>query len=166
MVQVNKGTVMRLTTKGRFAVTAMLDLALQENSNPISLNDISERQRISLSYLEQLFSKLRRAGLVGSVRGSHGGYVLARTAKDISIAAIIEAVDESLDNTKCYGRKDCHGPNQCCITHDLWISVNHVISHHFTHIHLADLVENHRQNTQNNTENTNTFGYLQAQQQG
>lgn len=161
MVRVNKGKVMRLTTKGRFAVTAMLDLALQENNHPISLHAISERQNISLSYLEQLFSKLRRAGLVGSIRGSQGGYILGKTAKDISVAAIIEAVDESIDNTKCYGRKDCHGPKRCCITHDLWISVNHVINHHFTHIYLADLVENHQQN---NIDNSNIFGHLQAQQ--
>lgn len=154
---------MRLTTKGRFAVTAMLDLALQENSYPISLKNISERQHISLSYLEQLFSKLRRVGLVISVRGSHGGYTLAKTAKEISVAAIIEAVDECIDNTKCYGKKDCHGPNRCCITHDLWISVNHVISHHFTHIHLADLVENHLQNTRSNMENSNVFSYTQVQ---
>lgn len=134
---------MRLTTKGRFAVTAMLDIALQEQDKPTSLSDISERQHISLSYLEQLFNKLRRAGLVNSIRGSHGGYILAKVAEDISVASIIDAVDEPMDSTQCNGRKNCLGFKRCCITHDLWISVNHVLSDYFTQVNLAHLVKKH-----------------------
>lgn len=157
---VDKRLMMRLTTKGRFAVTAMLDLALQIDQHPVALSDISQRQHISLSYLEQLFSKLRRAGLVTSMRGAHGGYILSKKTKDISVASIIEAVDECMDNTKCLGRKNCRGPNRCCITHDLWVSVNQVINHHFAHIYLADLVDNHQQSrTELNQECTSIFGY-------
>ena len=110
---------MRLTTKGRYAVTAMLDLALHKNQGPVSLSDISSRQAISLSYLEQLFSKLRRSELVSSVRGPGGGYELKRGSDEIFIAQIIDAVDESVDTTKCQGAGDCQG-GETCLTHYLW----------------------------------------------
>lgn len=110
---------MRLTTKGRYAVTAMLDLALHARQDPVSLADISERQSISVSYLEQLFSKLRRGGLVSSVRGPGGGYQLARDGATIFIAQIIDAVDESVDATRCGGKGDCQ-QGVTCLTHELW----------------------------------------------
>ena len=111
---------MRLTTKGRFAVTAMLDLALHSTKGPVTLAGISARQRISLSYLEQLFGKLRRRELVESVRGPGGGYHLAREASLITVADIIDAVEETIDSTQCGGRENCHD-NQRCMTHDLWV---------------------------------------------
>src|SRR5258707_5270734 len=114
---------MRLTTKGRFAVTAMLDLALNGAGGPVNLADISERQKISLSYLEQLFGKLRRRELVESVRGPGGGYNLAREASRVSVADIVRAVEEPLDSTQCGGRENCHG-NHRCISHDLWEELN------------------------------------------
>ena len=117
---------MRLTTKGRFAVTAMVDLAMNAQNNAVKLNAISERQKISLSYLEQLFSKLRRAGLVESVRGPGGGYVLGKPAGEINIAQIITAAEDRLDATQCSGKADCHG-GAPCITHNLWESLNHTI---------------------------------------
>ena len=110
---------MRLTTKGRFAVTAMLDLALHGASGPVTLSGISERQKISLSYLEQLFGKLRRRALVESVRGPGGGYHLARDAAQVTVADIIRAVEEPLDSTQCGGRENCHDSHRC-MTHDLW----------------------------------------------
>lgn len=110
---------MRLTTKGRYAVTAMLDLALHARHEPVSLADISERQSISVSYLEQLFAKLRKGGLVSSVRGPGGGYQLARDGDEIFIAEIIDAVDESVDVTRCGGKGDCQ-QGVTCLTHDLW----------------------------------------------
>ncbi|KZZ40073.1 Fe-S cluster assembly transcriptional regulator IscR, partial [Oleiphilus sp. HI0118] len=110
---------MRLTTKGRYAVTAMLDLALHSEAGPVSLSDISARQGISLSYLEQLFSKLRRKALVSSIRGPGGGYVLGEMQRDASIASIIDAVDESIDSTKCQQKGDCQ-QGQKCLTHHLW----------------------------------------------
>ncbi len=136
---------MRLTTKGRFAVTAMLDLALNEASadgsqKPVTLSDISERQDISLSYLEQLFSRLRRQGLVSSVRGPGGGYNLAKEKVDISISAIIAAVDENIDATQCSGKEDCHGPDGRCMTHELWASLNKKILDHLSGVSLADMV--------------------------
>jgi Rrf2 family transcriptional regulator, iron-sulfur cluster assembly transcription factor len=111
---------MRLTTKGRFAVTAMLDLALRGGKNPVTLAGISERQDISLSYLEQLFSRLRRHELVESVRGPGGGYYLARPLDDVSVADIIRAVDEPIDATQCGGKENCHDEHRC-MTHDLWV---------------------------------------------
>ncbi len=116
---------MRLTTKGRFAVTAMIDLALRQSSGPVTLAAISQRQQISLSYLEQLFGKLRRHDLVESTRGPGGGYSLARKASEITVADIVVSVDEQLDATSCGGKSNCqgddHGP---CMTHDLWTSLN------------------------------------------
>ena len=139
---------MRLTTKGRFAVTAMLDLALRESGGPVTLAGISERQGISLSYLEQLFGKLRRAELVDSVRGPGGGYTLAKAPIDISEADIITAVDEPVDATQCGGRENCRG-NQRCMTHDLWTNLNVTIFDYLSKVSLASLVE--QQKTKENT---------------
>jgi len=130
---------MRLTTKGRYAVTAMLDLALHKNQGPVSLSDISSRQAISLSYLEQLFSKLRRSELVSSVRGPGGGYELKRCSDEIFIAQIIDAVDESVDTTKCQGAGDCQG-GETCLTHYLWEDLSEQIHTFLESISLADLV--------------------------
>ena len=123
---------MRLTTKGRYAVTAMLDLALNAREAPVSLADISERQGISLSYLEQLFAKLRRNGLVSSVRGPGGGYQLAHAATDIQIVQVIDAVDESVDATRCKGKGNCQG-GETCLTHYLWCELSEQI-HDFSGI--------------------------------
>ena len=130
---------MRLTTKGRYAVTAMLDLALHKNQGPVSLSDISSRQAISLSYLEQRFSKLRRCELVSSVRGPGGGYELKRGSGEIFIAQIIDAVDESVDTTKCQGAGDCQG-GETCLTHYLWEDLSEQIHTFLESISLADLV--------------------------
>ena len=130
---------MRLTTKGRFAVTAMLDLALRGGKNPVTLAGISERQDISLSYLEQLFSRLRRHELVESVRGPGGGYYLARTLGDISVADIIRAVDEPIDATHCGGKENCHDDHRC-LTHDLWMGLNAHIYDYLDNVTLATLV--------------------------
>ncbi|MED5524664.1 Fe-S cluster assembly transcriptional regulator IscR [Gallaecimonas pentaromativorans] len=130
---------MRLTSKGRYAVTAMLDLALHADEGPVSLADISERQGISLSYLEQLFSRLRRQDLVSSVRGPGGGYRLGKELDQISVGQVILAVDESVDATKCQGKADCHGGSQC-LTHSLWSNLSDQISHFLDGITLADLV--------------------------
>ena len=130
---------MRLTTKGRYAVTAMLDLALHKNQGPISLADISRRQAISLSYLEQLFAKLRKSALVSSVRGPGGGYELERSAASIYIAEIIDAVNESVDTTKCQGAGDCQG-GETCLTHYLWEDLSEQIHAFLGGISLADLV--------------------------
>ena len=130
---------MRLTTKGRYAVTAMLDLALHKDQGPISLSDISKRQAISLSYLEQLFAKLRKSTLVSSVRGPGGGYELERSAASIYIAEIIDAVNESVDTTKCQGAGDCQG-GETCLTHYLWEDLSEQIHTFLEGIILADLV--------------------------
>lgn len=133
---------MRLTTKGRFAVTAMVDLAICGGETPVTLASISERQKISLSYLEQLFGKLRRHDIVKSVRGPGGGYHLARPGADISIAEIIAAVDEPVDTTQCGGKGDCHDEHQC-ITHDLWMGLNDVLYRYLAQVNLQQLVDNH-----------------------
>ena len=130
---------MRLTTKGRFAVTAMLDLALRGGKNPVTLAGISERQDISLSYLEQLFSRLRRHELVESVRGPGGGYYLARALGEVSVADIIRAVDEPIDATQCGGKENCRD-EQRCLTHDLWMGLNAHIYDYLENITLASLV--------------------------
>jgi len=130
---------MRLTTKGRFAVTAMIDLALRGQQGPVALAGISERQGISLSYLEQLFGKLRRCGLVDSVRGPGGGYCLARASSDVSVADIIRAVDEPLDATQCGGRENCHDEHRC-MTHDLWATLNFKMNEYLSSVSLHDLV--------------------------
>ena len=129
---------MRLTTKGRYAVTAMLDLALHTDQGSITLADISKRQEISLSYLEQLFARLRRAGLVVSSRGPGGGYQLAQGAGDISVADVIAAVDESVDATRCGGKGNCQGDARC-LTHDLWHDLSGQIRRFLSSVSLADL---------------------------
>ena len=131
---------MRLTTKGRYAVTAMLDLALHKDQGPVSLADISQRQAISLSYLEQLFAKLRRCSLVSSVRGPGGGYELQGGSESIYIAQIVDAVNESIDSTKCKGGSDCQG-GETCLTHYLWEDLSEQIHTFLEGISLADLVE-------------------------
>ena len=130
---------MKLTTKGRFAVTAMLDLAMRQNRGPVTLAAISERQHISLSYLEQLFGKLRRAKLVSSVRGPGGGYNLAQSAQQITVADIVTAVDEPLDATQCGGKENCHEERRC-MTHDLWATLNEKMYDYLSSVTLADLV--------------------------
>jgi Rrf2 family transcriptional regulator, iron-sulfur cluster assembly transcription factor len=134
---------MRLTTKGRFAVTAMLDLALHAQDGPVTLGNISERQKISLSYLEQLFSKLRRGSLVESVRGPGGGYNLARSLELLTVADIIQAVEEPIDSRQCEGRDNCLGDRRC-MTHDLWESLNTTVINHLSSVTLAQLVEKQR----------------------
>jgi Rrf2 family iron-sulfur cluster assembly transcriptional regulator len=137
---------MRLTTKGRFAVTAMVDLALRDGQGPITLAGISQRQKISLSYLEQLFGKLRRHGLVESVRGPGGGYTLAKPMDGVTVAEIIIAVDEPLDATQCGGKENCLD-DQRCMTHDLWASLNDKIYEYLSSVTLAHLVaKQHEQN--------------------
>lgn len=130
---------MRLTTKGRYAVTAMLDLALHAHNGPTSLSDISQRQEISLSYLEQLFARLRRAGLVNSVRGPGGGYLLSQPPEDISVSKVIDAVDESVDATRCQGLSDCQ-QGDTCLTHHLWCELSLQIRHFFDAMTLAQLM--------------------------
>ena len=130
---------MRLTTKGRYAVTAMLDLALNAEKGPVSLADISERQGISISYLEQLFAKLRRNKLVASVRGPGGGYHLSTEAAEISVASVIDAVDESVDATRCAGLGDCQD-GETCLTHYLWCDLSEQLHAFLTGISLGDLV--------------------------
>ena len=134
---------MRLTTKGRFAVTAMIDLALNNGEGPVTLAEISDRQKISLSYLEQLFGKLRRQGLVSSVRGPGGGYNLARALDTVSVADIIIAVDEPIDATQCGGKENCRDEGKC-ITHDLWISLNEHIFDYLRSVTLEQLVAQQR----------------------
>jgi Rrf2 family iron-sulfur cluster assembly transcriptional regulator len=120
---------MRLTTKGRFAVTAMIDLALRQAHGPVTLAAISQRQQISLSYLEQLFGKLRRHELVESTRGPGGGYTLARKASEVTVADIILSVDEPIDATQCGGKENCLGEAGRCMTHELWTALNdHMVS--------------------------------------
>lgn len=138
---------MRLTTKGRFAVTAMLDLALHHGKGPVPLAEISERQKISLSYLEQLFGKLRRHELVESMRGPGGGYSLARELDRVSVADIIAAVDEPIDATSCGGNENCQDDHRC-MTHDLWTNLNHRISDYLTSITLLGLVDAQRERPQ------------------
>ncbi len=131
---------MRLTTKGRFAVTAMVDLAMRSGKGPVTLAGISERQKISLSYLEQLFGKLRRNNVVASVRGPGGGYCLARPANKISIVDIIVAVDEALDATNCESQGNCQD-GKPCLTHDLWYGLNESIHEYLSKINLQQLVD-------------------------
>jgi Rrf2 family iron-sulfur cluster assembly transcriptional regulator len=130
---------MKLTTKGRYAVTAMLDLALRYDKGAITLADIARRQGISLSYLEQLFAKLRRSGLVDSVRGPGGGYNLAVQPSKISAAEIIVAINENIDATRCGGEKNCHG-DDTCLTHQLWEDLSQQIYQFLSGITLANLV--------------------------
>jgi Rrf2 family iron-sulfur cluster assembly transcriptional regulator len=137
---------MRLTTKGRFAVTAMVDLSMRQTRGPVTLAAISERQHISLSYLEQLFGKLRRAKLVSSVRGPGGGYCLAKPTPEITVADIISAVDEPIDATQCGGKENC-ADDRRCITHDLWATLNEKMNDYLSSVSLADVVS-HQQGKQ------------------
>lgn len=133
---------MRLTTKGRYAVTAMLDLALHGGEGPVSLADISTRQEISLSYLEQLFARLRRHQLVASVRGPGGGYRLSRSTDAIFISEVVDAVNESLDTTRCGNKGDCQ-KGEKCLTHHLWSDLSQQIHQFLSEISLADLMKKH-----------------------
>jgi Rrf2 family iron-sulfur cluster assembly transcriptional regulator len=137
---------MRLTTKGRFAVTAMIDLALREGGGPVTLAAISQRQQISLSYLEQLFGKLRRNELVESTRGPGGGYSLGKNALDITVADIIASVDEPLDATHCGGRGNCLGEGKQCMTHGLWTALNQRMLEFLESVTLQSLVQDQRAN--------------------
>jgi len=152
---------MKLTTKGRYAVTAMLDLALHGADRPVSLADISSRQEISLSYLEQLFSRLRRHCLVVSVRGPGGGYRLSRSADQVFVAEVVDAVSESLDTTRCGNKGDCQ-QGEKCLTHHLWSDLSDRIHNFLSEISLGDLMrkreiqhvaerQNHKQSEAINT---------------
>lgn len=132
---------MKLTSKGRYAVTAMLDVALNSDQGPVSLAEISERQEISLSYLEQLFARLRKNGLVTSVRGPGGGYVLGLKMDEIAISSIVKAVDESVTATKCHGEEGCQGGVKC-LTHSLWNDLSERIDSFLANITLNELVKN------------------------
>jgi Rrf2 family iron-sulfur cluster assembly transcriptional regulator len=136
---------MRLTTKGRFAVTAMIDVALRSGDGPVTLAGISERQKISLSYLEQLFGKLRRSHLVDSVRGPGGGYCLARSMREITVADIVRAVDEKFDATQCRGRQNCK-EDERCMTHELWATLNAKMFDYLTSVSLGELVDTQLKN--------------------
>jgi Rrf2 family iron-sulfur cluster assembly transcriptional regulator len=131
---------MKLTSKGRYAVTAMLDLALHSQNGPVTLAGISARQGISLSYLEQLFTRLRKQGLVTSTRGPGGGYSLSRPAVELMVAEVVTAVDESVDATRCGGEANCHGGERC-LTHDLWMDLSEQIHDFLSSISLGDLME-------------------------
>ena len=134
---------MNLTTKGRFAVTAMLDLAMQRSSDPVTLAEISQRQNISLPYLEQLFGKMRRRALVNSVRGPGGGYRLAKDMGRVSVADIIVAVNEPIDSTQCGGKENCHDDKKC-ITHDLWAKLNEHILDYLGAVTLKQLADDQK----------------------
>ena len=134
---------MRLTARGRYAVTAMLDLALHHDQGPVALADIASRQGISLSYLEQLFSQLRKRGLVDSTRGPGGGYRLVLDPAAIVVNDVIGAVDESTDSTRCHGKENCQDDERC-LTHDLWMDLSHQIREFLSGIDLAQLVERQR----------------------
>ena len=136
---------MRLTTKGRFAVTAMIDLGLRQHNGPVTLASISQRQDISLSYLEQLFGKLRRHELVASTRGPGGGYTMGRPMGEISVADVIYAVDEPLDATQCGGRENCSSKDERCMTHDLWANLNRVMVDYLDSVTLQQLVDEQRE---------------------
>jgi Rrf2 family transcriptional regulator, iron-sulfur cluster assembly transcription factor len=134
----------RLTTRGRYAVMALVDLAKQSDGRPVALSDVAERQEISLSYLEQLFAKLRRGGLVKSVRGPGGGYLLARPAAEMRISDIVLAVDEPIRATRCLpgAPQGCTGKPTRCMTHDLWEELGHQIRLFLSQVTVADVVEN------------------------
>lgn len=144
---------MRLTTKGRFAVTAMIDLAMRQDKGPVTLSGISTRQAISLSYLEQLFGKLRRHQIVESIRGPGGGYSLARQADKVTVADIVIAVDEALDATQCGGKENCHGTDAAagtrCMTHELWATLNEKMVDYLDSVSLQDLVDQQRRAEKN-----------------
>jgi Rrf2 family transcriptional regulator, iron-sulfur cluster assembly transcription factor len=153
----------RLTTKGRYAVTAMLDLALHHGQGPITLADIAQRQGISLSYLEQLFSRLRKRSLVSSVRGPGGGYSLSRPTTEIYVAEVISAVDESVDTTRCGGVENCQGDGRC-LTHDLWHDLSDRIYDYLNGISLQDLMN--RRGVKEVADRQNCRGRMEALQAG
>ena len=134
---------MRLTTKGRYAVTAVLDLTLNCDEKPVNLGDISERQSISLSYLEQLFAKLRKNNIVKSVRGPGGGYLLNGSPNSISVASVINAVNETIELSRCEGRANCHDGRQC-LTHNLWVDLSDRINDFLDNISLGELIEQNK----------------------
>lgn len=136
---------MKLTSKGRYAVTAMIDIALNQSKGPITLSLISERQGISLSYLEQLFAKLKRAGLVSSARGPGGGYRLSRAADEVTISQIIHAVDELVDARKCAGGANCNNGDEC-LSHELWADLSHLIDTFLKNITLQALMDQKKLN--------------------
>ena len=136
---------MRLTTRGRYAVTAMLDLAIHLDAGPVTLSEIARRHGISQSYLEQLFARLRKQGLVDGLRGPHGGYKLGRPGDTISIADVIDAVDESIDATGCNGQQNCRG-DRPCLTHDLWEDLSYQIRNYLGGLSLSELVKRKSQN--------------------
>ena len=140
---------MRLTTKGRYAVTAMLDLSLNYGVRPITLADISDRQGISLSYLEQLFANLRRQGLVSSSRGPGGGYRLSRSADEVTVLDVISAVDEKVDTTRCEGKGNCSNGEQC-LSHEIWHSLSEQIRMYLGGITLGQVVKDHQMNNGTN----------------
>ncbi len=156
---------MRLTTKGRYAVTAMLDLALHSTQGPISLADISGRQDISLSYLEQLFAKLRKRELVKSVRGPGGGYRLTREGDNISVAEVVDAVNESVDATLCRGDNDCQHGHEC-LTHHLWSDLSHQIHDFLSKISLGDLVRRNEVRTVAKRQSDDVHRMSQSQKEG
>ena len=134
---------MKLTSRGRYAVMALVDLARFDNINPVSLRDISLRQGISLDYLEQIFSKLRKKEIVKSVRGTQGGYILGKKAKDIKLTNIFDAVDEKVKTVQCKkdSKKGCNGKSTKCITHNLWDELENHINHFFEEKNLEDLIK-------------------------
>ena len=148
---------MQLTTKGRYAVNALLDLALHDSEGPVTLADIAKRQSISQTYLEQLFSKLKRHGLVSSSRGPYGGYRLALGAEEISIAKIIYSVDEKIDITRCHGKQNCQ-KGQRCLTHDLWMELNMHVSGFLNGITIFDLIN---RNNVRHVSKQQDFDYVQ-----
>ena len=147
---------MRLTTRGRYAVTALLDLALQPTEQTITLAEIASRQSISVAYLEQLFAKLKRHNLVSSIRGANGGYHLARRAEDITVLEVIEAVNETVDATRCDHKGNCQN-GAMCLTHDLWHELSHHIADYLSKITLADLVARDNVQTVSLRQNSTTF---------
>ena len=150
---------MRLTTKGRYAVTAMLDLAIHSDRGPVSLAEVSKRQEISLSYLEQLFSKLRKAELVTSVRGPGGGYTLSRGLGAIYVAQIVDAVNESIDATSCGGKGNCQ-QGEVCLTHHLWSDLSDQIHRFLSDISLEKLVSRHDVQSVSQRQDTNVLDSL------
>lgn len=154
---------MRLTTKGRYAVTAVLDLALNSHDKPVNLSDISDRQAISLSYLEQLFSKLRKNNIVKSIRGPGGGYLLNAARDEISVAHIINAVNESIELSRCDGRADCHDGKQC-LTHNLWVDLSTRINDFLDNISIGELIRQNEQQANDRLSNiTNTITVTTSQ---